>query len=93
METKTLGRYIVGDPDIHHGEPTFRGTCIMVADVLQQVESDMALEAIIEGYKALTRDAIAEVVRMVGRRWVNYAAQISSGDKNLMNSHKRTPHT
>jgi len=64
METKTLGRYIVVDPAICHGEPTFRGTRILVADVLEQVESGMAYEAIIEEWRyALTRDAIAEVVR------------------------------
>jgi uncharacterized protein (DUF433 family) len=61
METKTLGRYIVTDPAICHGEPTFRGTRILVADVLEQVESGMAWEAIIEEWRyALTRDAIAE---------------------------------
>ena len=48
METTTLGRYIVADPTICHGEPTFRGTRIMVADVLEQVESGMTYEAIIE---------------------------------------------
>jgi uncharacterized protein (DUF433 family) len=64
METRTLGRYIVADPAICHGEPTFRGTRILVADVLEQVESGMMWEAIIEEWRyALTRDAIAEVVR------------------------------
>ena len=59
METKTLGRYIVADPAICHSEPTFRGTRIMVADVLEQVESGMAWEAIIEEWRGtLTRDAI-----------------------------------
>ena len=43
-----MGACIVSDPTICHGEPTFRGTCIMVADVLEQVESGMAWEAIIE---------------------------------------------
>lgn len=94
METKTLGRYIVADPDICHGEPTFRGTRIMVADVLQQVESDMALEAIIEEWRyALTRDVIAEAVRMAWGALGHLCAQISSRDKNLMNAHQRTPHT
>ena len=55
METTTLRRYIVDEPTICHGKPTFRGTRIMVADVLEQVESGMAW------------DAIAEVIRMV---WV-----------------------
>ncbi len=68
METTTLRRYIVDEPTICHGKPTFRGTRIMVADVLEQVESGMAWDAIIEKwYGTLTRDAIAEVVRMV---WV-----------------------
>ena len=48
MPTQTLGRYIIADPAICHGEPTFRGTRIMVADVLEQVESGMAWEAIME---------------------------------------------
>jgi len=61
METKTWGDCIVADPAICHGEPTFRGTRILVADVLEQVESGMAWEAIIEEWRyALTRDAIAE---------------------------------
>lgn len=94
METKTLGRYIVADPDIVHGEPTFRGTRIRVAYVLQQVESDMALEAIIEEwYKALAKDTIAEVVRRAWGTLGHLCAQISSGDQNLMNAHQRTPHT
>ncbi|MCD6207309.1 MAG: DUF433 domain-containing protein [Methanosarcinales archaeon] len=48
METKTSVQYIVADPVICHCEPTFRGTRIRVADVLEQVESGMAYEAIIE---------------------------------------------
>ncbi len=34
MGTKILGRNIVADPAICHGEPTFRGTRILVAEVL-----------------------------------------------------------
>jgi len=45
---KNMGACIVSYPAICHGEPTFRGTCIMVADVLEPVESGMAYEAIIE---------------------------------------------
>ncbi len=40
MDTKSatiLSRYIVADPRICHGKPTFRGTRIMVADVLEQM--------------------------------------------------------
>ena len=48
MKTKTSAQHIISDPAICHGEPTFRGTRIMVADVLEQVASGMTYEAIIE---------------------------------------------
>jgi len=61
METKTWDDCIVADPAICHGEPTFRGTRIMVADVLEQVESGMAGEAIREEWRyEIDRDAIAK---------------------------------
>ena len=60
--TKTLGRLHRSRPHhLFHGEPTFRGTHIRVADVLEPVESGMAYEAIIEEWRyVLTRDVIAE---------------------------------
>ncbi len=65
MVAKILGRYIVADPAICHGAPTFRGTRILVKDVLEQVETGMVWEAIIEEWRgALTREAIAEAVRL-----------------------------
>lgn len=39
MRTKVLGRNIVADSAICHGKPTFCGTRILVADVLEQVAS------------------------------------------------------
>ena len=38
METTTSARHIISDPAICHGEPTFRGTRIMVADVPEQID-------------------------------------------------------
>ena len=48
VETKTSAQHIASAPAIRHGEPTFRNTCIRVADVPEQVESGMARDAIIE---------------------------------------------
>ena len=67
MKTKrqTVGRYIVVDKRICHGQPTFRGTRIMVADVLEQVASGMAWETIVEEWRGkVSQDAIAEAVRL-----------------------------
>jgi len=60
-----MGRYIVTDPEICHGKPTFRGTRILVADVLEQVADGLAWETIIEEWRgSITHEAIAEVVRL-----------------------------
>jgi uncharacterized protein (DUF433 family) len=58
-----LGRYIVADPKICHGKPTFLGTRIMVADVLEMVAGGMAWETIIEEWNGhINDDAITEAV-------------------------------
>jgi uncharacterized protein (DUF433 family) len=65
---KLLGRYIVTDPEICHGKPTFVGTRIMVTQVLKQVARGMSWDAITAEWRgAVTTDAIAEAV--AGRRW------------------------
>ena len=62
-KTKFIGRYIVTDPNICHGKPTFRGTRIFVADVLEQVACGMVWENIIEDWHgSITKEAIAEAV-------------------------------
>ncbi|MBN1996663.1 DUF433 domain-containing protein [candidate division KSB1 bacterium] len=33
MKTKLYGMYIVSNPEICHGKPTFRGTRILVVDI------------------------------------------------------------
>src|SRR5256886_13658612 len=63
--TKALGRYIVADPAICHGKPTFVGTRILVADVLEQVATGMAWEAIVDDWRGdVSKAAIAEAVRL-----------------------------
>ena len=65
MSQKLYGRYIVSDPDICHGKPTFRGTRILVADVLEQVGEGLAWETIIEEWRgSIPKEAIAEAIRL-----------------------------
>ena len=66
-QAKLLGRYIVADPKVCHGEPTFRGTRIMVSQVLEMLADGMAWETIIEQcHDSITKDAIAEAVKLPG---------------------------
>jgi uncharacterized protein (DUF433 family) len=68
MGTKLIGRYIVTDPNICHGQPTFRGTRVLVSDVLEQVANGMAWESIItEWHNSVTQEAIAEAVQLAKR--------------------------
>ncbi|HSB12261.1 MAG TPA: DUF433 domain-containing protein [Blastocatellia bacterium] len=60
-----IGRHIVTDPKICHGKPTFRGTRVLVADVLEQVASGIAWETIIEDWNdSITKEAIREAVQL-----------------------------
>ena len=73
MNQKMIGRYIVTDPDICHGKPTFRGTRIMVWQVLEQVASGMAWETIEEEWRGkVTKDAIAEAIRLASQAFVDH---------------------
>lgn len=63
MRSIQVGRYIVADPKICHGEPVFRGTRILVADVLEQIASGMDWESIAAEWRgSVSKNAIAEVV-------------------------------
>jgi uncharacterized protein (DUF433 family) len=62
---KALGRYVVVDSKICHGQPTFRGTRILVSDVLEQVADGAAWETIEEQWRgAINQKAIAAAVRL-----------------------------
>jgi hypothetical protein len=65
-EPVELGRYIVADPLVCHGQPTFKGTRIMVWQVLDDVADGRAWDFICnvrwEGRVPLA--AVAEAVKL-----------------------------
>ena len=74
-ERKLMGRYIVADPEICHGKPTFIGTRIMVVQVLKQVAKGMTWEAITTEWRgSITEMAIAEAVELAQQTFENHAA-------------------
>jgi uncharacterized protein (DUF433 family) len=73
MKRKLLGRYIVADPNICHGKPTFRGTRIMVWQVLDQLANGMAWDTIIEEWRgSITKEAIAEAIRLSSKAFIEH---------------------
>ncbi len=72
---KRLGRYIVMDSNICHGQPTFRGTRILVKDVIDQVAEGIPWETIEKQWRgAVSSAAIAEAVRLAGEAFVDHVA-------------------
>ncbi len=78
MKSQIIGRYIVTDPKICHGKPTFRGTRIMVADVLEQVAEGLAWESIIEGWhNSISKEAIAEALQLACQAFLNHTEEFA----------------
>jgi len=68
MKAKRFGRYIIADPRICHGKLTFRGTRLLVSDVLELVAAHMDWDDIIkECHGSISRPAIAEAIRTAGK--------------------------
>ena len=75
-KVQLLGRYIVADPGICHGKPTFRGTRIMVWQVLEMVAAGMAWETIVEEWGgSITKEAIGEAVHLASKSFIEHATE------------------
>ena len=73
---RIIGRFIVADPAICHGQPTFRGTRILVGDVLEQVAAGLAWETIVEEWRGSgSSDAISEPVLLASHAFRDHSAQ------------------
>jgi uncharacterized protein (DUF433 family) len=58
-------RNVVADPHVCHGQLTFKGTRILVADVLEQVARGEPWSAIVASWDGkVTTEAIAEAVTL-----------------------------
>jgi uncharacterized protein (DUF433 family) len=78
MAGKLIGLYIVTDPEICHGKPTFRGTRILVSHVLEQVAEGMSWRAIIqEWHGSITEESIAEAVRLADQAFLEHMEVMS----------------
>ena len=67
-----LGRYIVADPMICHGKPTFKGTRIMVWQVLEDVAEGRSRDFLCNTRWGgrIPLAAVAEAVRLAREAWL-----------------------
>jgi uncharacterized protein (DUF433 family) len=64
MSTKSPLKFVTADPKVCHGQLTFRGTRILVSDVLELVAAGTKWDDIIrECHGSISRAAIAEAIR------------------------------
>jgi len=63
-----LGEHIVADPLVCHGKPTFKGTRIMVWQILDELAHGMSTGQIVKAWGGkVSRAAIAESVALARR--------------------------
>lgn len=75
---QTIGRYVVADPKICHGKPTFHGTRVLVADVLAQVAAGLDWESIVEDWNgSVSKEAIAEAVQLASQALQRHANDLA----------------
>ena len=71
-----INKYIVADSEICHGKPTFKGTRIMVWQVLEMVEAGVPVEEIITSFLTpLTKEHVKAAL--------HYAADLTRGRDNV----------
>ncbi len=71
-----INEYIVADSEICHGKPTFKGTRIMVWQVLEMLEAGMSVKEILTSFiTPLTKDHIKAAL--------HYAADLTRGRDNV----------
>ncbi|MCI0537880.1 MAG: DUF433 domain-containing protein [Verrucomicrobiales bacterium] len=74
-----LGKYIVADPKICHGKPTYKGTRIMVWQILEALGDGESVDELVKAWGGrVSRDAVLETIRLAG--------------DNLLNGHGRLRH-
>jgi Protein of unknown function (DUF433) len=76
-----LGQYVVADPEICHGQPTFKGTRIMVWQVLDDVAEGRSWEFICNKRWGgrIPLAAVAEAVRLARAAWLKNGPGVRRG--------------
>jgi uncharacterized protein (DUF433 family) len=64
MERVDIGQYIVIDPEVCHGQMTFKGTRIPVDAVMTYLGQGYSVDVLLHSWPELSRPAIEEAVSL-----------------------------
>jgi len=53
---KSMDSVVVRDPEVMSGEPTFRGTRVLVRTLFDYIEAGHSLERFLEGFPTVSRE-------------------------------------
>lgn len=78
-----ISKYIIADSEICHGKPTFKGTRILVSDIVELIAAGEPAEKIAKSYRGLTREMIKDALE--------YAAKSISGEHQYVKFSSKIP--
>jgi uncharacterized protein (DUF433 family) len=64
MKRVEIGRYLVSDPEVCHGELTFKGTRILVETVLSYLAAGRTVDWVLAEWPRLSREAVQESLQL-----------------------------
>jgi uncharacterized protein (DUF433 family) len=67
MERVEIGQYLVVDPEICHGQLTFKGTRVPVDTIFAYLGKGRSIEQLQESWPEVAGEAIAEALRLAVR--------------------------
>lgn len=79
MKKVVINKYIVADPEICHGKPTFKGTRVMVWQVLEMLSTGATEKEIKEAFPSLTSKHVKAALE--------YASSLTREGYAIINTH------
>jgi uncharacterized protein (DUF433 family) len=64
MKRTEIGKYIVIDPEICHGQIAFKGTRVPIDTILALLAKGYSVNQLLTSYPELTRPAIEEAIQL-----------------------------
>ena len=58
MQKVVINKYIIADPEVCHGKPTFKGTRVMVWQILDMLKAGMNEKEIVKDFPSLNKNHI-----------------------------------
>lgn len=73
-----INKYIIANPSVCHGKPVFKGTRVMVWQVLEMLSADKTPADILRAFPSLTRKHISAAL--------NYASSLTQKNYVIINT-------